>query len=138
MKRNTIEEIRQVLDAIEQGKEVQYQSVSKTNSDEWIDLTSRGAALNFFDYCFRIKPEKPEKKWRPFKDADEFIKAAGGLGAIWIKPKKANQMQLVTSINAYDSDPIHSGFSWKSYKNLLEDYTFADGRPCGILEEDAQ
>lgn len=102
MERNTIQEMREILDAIEAGK-----------------------------------PEEPKNKWRPFKNVDEFIKAAGGLGAIWLKCKTTYLTLFVIGIDNKDKDrPIRVGTCWESFDKLLEYYTFADGTPCGV-EEDA-
>lgn len=136
MKPNTIKEMKEILDAIEQGKTIQYQSVHETHRNDWIDHTYSDAALNFFDYRYRIKPEEPKKKWRPFKDVDEFIKAAGGLVAIWLKDKENLQLELVTSINYRASfEPIRLANSWVCLSVLLLNYTFADGTPCGVEED---
>lgn len=130
MEHNTIKEMKDILDAIEQGKEVQWYSVK---SDVWFDSVN-GSYPNFHDCKYRIKPEK---KWRPFNNLEEFINAAGGLGAIWLKRKDINRMQLVISIDYDDNDqPIRVCSVWESFNKLLENYTFADGTPCGI-EEDA-
>lgn len=81
-------------------------------------------------------PEEPKKEWYPFDNVDEFLKAAGGLNAIWLKRKADNQMILVTSIgNSDSSDPIRLTSSWVSLSDIFEHFTFADGTPCGVEED---
>lgn len=128
---NTIAEMRTILDAIEQGKEVQFRLIDGRN--EWVKFVLK--TPDFCSYRYRVKPEEPEKKWRPFKDADEFIQAIGGLGTCWFRRKSDGQLQLLTVIERKDKDvPIRLA-GWMSFNTLLFDYTFADGTPCGVLEE---
>lgn len=134
MEPNSIKEMKEIIDAIEQGKDIQYKCIND-DDDTWDDFSPVNP--DFITFRYRIKPEEPKKKWRPFKDVDEFITAAGGLGAIWLKDKENLQLELVTSINYRASfEPIRLANSWVCLSVLLLNYTFADGTPCGV-EEDA-
>lgn len=136
MERNTIKEMKEIIEAIEAGKPIQCKCVSDGDDGVWEDTTNN-AYPNFYYCVYRIKSEEPKKKWRPFNNLEEFINAAGGLGAIWLKRKDINRMQLVISIDYDDNDkPIRVCSVWESFNKLLENYTFADGTPCGV-EEDA-
>lgn len=128
MRFNTIDEMIEICQAIKDGKEIEYYN---RFSREW---ASASLPVNFAALCYRIKPEEPKKKWRPFKDVDEFLKAAGGLGAIWLKCKFSNSMLLVTAIDGRDCcNPIRLT-AWVGFSNLFDDFTFADGTPCGVEE----
>lgn len=133
MAHNTIAEMRQILDSMEQGRPIQAQTVNTDCPDEWDNYTSN--TPNFFAFRYRIKPEPPKKKWRPFKDVDEFIKAAGGLGAIWVKRKADNRLVLVSSIDNSSGDCVFLTLCWVSFSCLFDCYTFADGTPCGVEEQ---
>lgn len=130
---NTIAEMRTILDAIEQGKEVQFRLIDGRN--EWVKFVLK--TPDFCSYRYRVKPEEPEKKWRPFKNVGEFLKAAGGkFSAIWLNCKDINRMQLVTALDYEDENkPICVGTNWESFDALLMYCTFLDGTPCGVLEE---
>lgn len=131
MAHNTIAQMRQILEALEQGKPIQAQTVNTDCPDEWDNSTSN--TPNFFAFRYRIKPDEPQKKWRPFKDVNEFIKAAGGLGAIWLKEKYSNSAFLIFG---YTNDLLLINNSWANFGFVLKIYTFLDGTPCGV-EEDA-
>lgn len=131
MKHNTISEMRNIIDALEKGRKVQFQQIG--TKDEWREYN--GNTPNFFSFRYRIKPDEPKKEWYPFNSVDEFLQAAGGLTAIWLKRKADNQMILVTSIdNSDSSDPIRLTSSWVSLSDIFEHFTFADGTPCGVEE----
>lgn len=55
MERNTIQEMKAVLDAMEQGKEVQYQQIGTNDWEKYA-----GKTPNFFSFRYRIKPETEE------------------------------------------------------------------------------
>lgn len=129
MKKHTITEMKEIIEAIDQGKAVQWYD-SATNT--WRDFDFNHDNPNF-NFEHRIKPEEPKKRYRPFKDAEEFIKAAGGLGAIWLKDDNTNSAFLITG---HTNDLLLINNSWANFGFVLKIYTFADGRPCGV-EEDA-
>lgn len=129
MERNTIAEMKEILDALEQGKQIQWYDSDK---DTWIDFDINHGNPNF-NFIHRIKPEEPKKRYRPFKDAEEFIKAAGGLGAIWLKDDNTNSAFLIIG---YTNDLLLINNSWLNFGFALKTYTFLDGTPCGV-EEDA-
>lgn len=135
IRRNTPSEMREVIDAIEAGKPIQYKCVSDGETGIWQDTIE--VAPNFHFNVYRVKPEAPKKLWRPFRDVQEFINAAGGLGAIWLKRKTGRYAMQVTSIEYADNsaEPICVDYTWLSLDNVFEGYTFADGRPCGVEEE---
>lgn len=138
MKRNTIAEMHLIIDAIAEGKKIQFQNLDTNHPGEWKDIpVDRDFCPNFADAVHRIKPEEPEKRWRPFKDVQEFINTAGGLGAIWLKRKTGRYAMQVTGIEYADNsaEPICVDYTWLSLDNVFEGYTFADGRPCGVEEE---
>lgn len=128
MELNTIKEMKEILDAIEHGKKIEAWS---DYYGKWIDGVN---TPNFRDYHYRIKPEEPKKKWRPFKDLDEFIKAAGGLGTIWLKCKEDGKLLIVTAMDTRDCHLTIHVSGWYSFAELLTFFTFADGTPCGVEE----
>lgn len=132
MERNTIQEMKSILDAIEQGKAIQR--CCDVENNKWEDFVT--LRPNFGYNIYRIKPEEPKKKWRPFKNVDEFIKAAGGLGAIWLKRKTDGVFRIVTALENNCVTCIRLSATWESFESIFRDWTFTDGTPCGV-EEDA-
>lgn len=128
MERNTIEEMKAVIDGIESGKDIEF---LRDDNSTWEDTPNRRP--DFLHCKYRVKPEQPKKQWRPFKNVDEFLKGAGWLGTIWLKHKKTNYLHLVTCFN--DTAIYVTTYGWKRVESLLGYYTFADGTPCGVEED---
>lgn len=136
--RNTPEEMLQIIEALISGKKVQFKHIGTNCTDKWNDYEC--ISPDFFSYRFRIKPAEPQKKWRPFKDTAELFAHNNGHNILWLKDITKNKAdcwtRLVTlyseSTIAFDTD------SEFTMEGLLENFTFADGTPCGVLvEEDA-
>lgn len=129
MRNNTCKEMRQILDAIVQGTGIQFRRIDAGETGAWEDYDY--SPLNFADFLYRVKPEQ---KWRPFASVDEFLKAAGGLGMIWLKRKDNGAMHLVGGIDTEDKKlPIYLS-AWVSFAALFTDFVFLDGTPCGVKE----
>ena len=96
-----------------------------------------------------IKKEEPKSKYVPFKSKEEFIEAFHYHDnanysetedilmnyGMWLKDKNSHEIFLVTgvfnqSIHICDFD------SDESWGELLNEYTFLDGSPCGRLKEE--
>lgn len=122
-----------IIQAFADGKTIQ---AIDPYEDEWVDQ----AGLNFkalFERQYRIKPEQ---KYRPFKDAEE----------CWEEMLKHQPFGWVKSIDNKDSEVfIHCTAITKEdgiltgideipfpYCGMFNNYTFADGTPFGIKEEE--
>ena len=98
--------------------------------------------------CIIVKKEEPKPKYVPFKSKEEFIDAFHYHDnanysetedilmnyGMWLKDKNSHEIFLVTgvfnqSIHICDFD------SDESWGELLNEYTFLDGSPCGRLKE---
>lgn len=108
-------------------------------------------------YCyglFYLLKEPEEEKFRPYKDTDEMIEdfkkrynAYGGWSGkdnpmynpmIWIKTKGAEKNKyLITRFHENTNVTMNFGQDvfTTSLPTLLDDYTYLDGSPCGIMEE---
>ena len=105
---------------------------------------------------FYLAEEFTENKFRPYKDTDEMIEdfkkrynSYGGWSGkdnpmynpmIWIKSKTTGFRHLVTD---YEDNCDHCNKSriWigsfsLGLKELFDEYTYLDGSPCGIMEEE--
>lgn len=132
-RRNTLSEMREVIDAMESGKSIEFKYVGDSETARWFD--NRNTPPDFINCVYRVKPEETKKNLRPFKTVQEFINAAGGLGAIWLKRKTERYAFQVNGIDyAVNATPICIDSAWLSFDNVFECYTFADGRPCGVEE----
>ena len=116
-----------------------------TNMDDgYFEVDNEG----YWD-CIILKKEEPKPKYVPFKSKEEFIEAFHYHDnskysetedilmnyGMWLKDKNSHEIFLVTgvfnqSIHICDFD------SDESWGELLNEYTFLDGSPCGKLMEE--
>ena len=116
-----------------------------TNMDDgYFEVDNEG----YWD-CIILKKEEPKPKYVPFESKEEFIEAFHYHDnanysetedilmnyGMWLKDKNSHEIVLVTgvfnqSIHICDFD------SDESWGELLNEYTFLDGSPCGRLKEE--
>ena len=125
-KEQTAERIK-VMQAYVEGKKIQ---ITNKGENEWYDFQSSSIPTwNFEEFDYRIAPER---KYRPFNDADEAFQEAKKHG-FWVNEKSSGYYHVITFIG---SGLVYIGESEFEYEELLDKFTWADdGTPCGILEE---
>lgn len=136
MNRSQAKELLPIIQAFAEGKIIQ----SRRINGMWIDLEMK-TALNIISLIdepqkYRIKPEP---KYRPFANAEECwqeMQKHQPFG--WMKDKERGYKVTVTRVN----DDENTGFmaingksEW-TLEGLMDYYTFADGTPFGIKEEE--
>ena len=101
--------------------------------------------------CIIEKKEEPKPEYVPFESIEEFVerytevKEGTEFGTfednllqcgMWIKSKDDDDLSQVTVIREYGIciDTMSTFVSWK---NLLDDFEFIDGSPCGKLMEES-
>ena len=146
MLRKEAKELLPIIQAFAEGKEIQY----RNSFNEWIDI-KKNEGLSFIKtpLDYRIKPES---QYRPFKTREEcWNEMLKHQPFGWIYSKNESCYYCIISV---DEDKIelspdmypHSETTPKEYYlensyvdfvTALEDYeyTFADGTPFGIKEE---
>jgi hypothetical protein len=132
MTREEIKKVLPVIQAFTEGKVIQ----TKNGDETWITI-GKETDLNIeslaeYPDCFRVKPEP---KYRPFKDADEcWQEMLKHQPFGWLREKKRN---VYTQIGFMHTEGIQgtSGGS-SNYKAFFDCFSFADGAPFGILEEE--
>lgn len=132
MNRNQAKELLPIIKAFSEGKEIE--GLYKETKSPWFkikDMDFNGGII------FRIKPDP---KYRPFKDAEE----------CWQEMLKHQPFGWVKSTDNKDSEVfIHCTAITKEdgiltsideisfpYCDMFNNYTFADGTPFGIKEEE--
>lgn len=125
MNRKTAKDLLPIIKAFSEGKCVE----TKTSSG-WISIENMGFVGNPLQY--RIKPEP---KYRPFKDAKEcWQEMLKHQPFGWVKCKEDGSLGLITLIISEENIFIN-GVGCNS-ERTMRGFTFADGTPFGILEED--
>ena len=134
MTREEAKALLPIIQAYAEGKTIQTKI--KTDSagltEKWIDVINPDLDGNLS--CYRIKPEPT---YRPFKDAEECwqeMQKHQPFG--WAKDKNTGIYKLMTLIGNGEYDyvvGIECGFC---LERIFEYYTFADGHPFGVKEEE--
>lgn len=119
-----------VIQAAKEGKQIQHKGLDQ---DEWTD--TKTPSWNFLSYDYRIKPEP---KYRPFKNADEFLVAQKEHG-LYIHCRDFGGYVFVQEVDdrcVYWPHQRDKGLVTVPFSILISDfYHWQDGTPCGILEE---
>ncbi len=126
MDRNQAKELLPIITAYSEGKEIQIQHIDGTWQDAKYLNLGRGLIYHI----------KPEPKYRPFKDAEEcwheirkhepFIK--------YKTIESSKDVYLI--IQRIKTDGIETDVERLDFETAFECFTFADGTPFGILEEE--
>lgn len=120
----TTQEKIAVMQAFVEGKEIE---VKKCGIEQWVQISR--PIWDWGDCEYRIKPEHPKPKVRPYKDAEELMEAIKVHGS-WVKDRKGNYHSIMAI--------VFEGGKWTingmSPEWCLDNVTFADGTPFGVEE----
>ena len=125
-----VKSVMNIIQAFADGKTIQ---AIDPYEDEWVDQ----AVLNFkalFEGQYRIKPEHT---YRQFKDAEECWQEMLNHHPFgWLKGDKC--FYNIVSVSNIDVSManVSGDIVILNFSDVMEDNTFADGTPFGILEED--
>lgn len=135
MDRERAKELLPIIQAFAEGKKVEMALFDNDGAiSEWADVHFPKWLDN---HIYRIKPEP---KYRPFEDAEECweeMQKHKPFG--WLINKHNHGRQIIESMGPmFTSDGIDVliGSTWKSFAYIFEQYTFVDGIPFGIKEDE--
>lgn len=123
-----------VLNAFNSGKKIQKRGVLLTPmSDGWVDINDYDT-WDFGSFEYRIKPEK---KVRPYTEQKQFLEDMRAHGpmlfhkySLWTRSIKAlHESFQCVYFNMENENEV-------DLKTLVEDWTWQDGHPCGIITEE--
>lgn len=126
-----VKSVMNIIQAFADGKTIQ---AIDPYDDEWCNQTK----LNFealFEGQYRIKPET---NYRPFKNAEEcWTEMLKHQPFGWIKSKEAKEdvYFTITGLTNTCGFMLNSP-GGRSFSGLYDYYTFADGTPFGVKEEE--
>lgn len=93
---------------------------------------------------FYFIEEQKEKKFRPYRDSDEMVEdfkkrfnicvQPYEMPLIWIKIKDTDKKYLVVRFASSLTICHYAEVYTSTLEDLVEDYTYLDGSPCGIEE----
>ena len=134
MDRNQAKEFYPILQAFAEGKVIEFKTkpgtISTSIPNEWTEMED----IHFWSNVeYRIKPEP---KYRPFKDAEEcWQEMLKHQPFGWIKGKEDEYHTFITTVDNNDDMSLSGNSGW-SFIGIMKYYTFADGIPFGIKEEE--
>ena len=137
MTREESKQLLPIIQAFAEGEIIECRTKPGTISagipNEWTEIKEIGF-WNGIEY--RIKPET---KYRPFENAEECWQEMQKHQPIgWVKSKEATEdvyFTITGLTNATHGVMLNSPGGW-SLSGLFDYYTFADGTPFGIKEEE--
>ena len=135
MNRNQAKKFYPILQAFAEGEAIECRTKPSALSKSWQDMNdwTEMKEIEFWNNTeYRIKPEP---KYRPFKNAEEcWAEMQKHQPFGWVKDRDGDK----TFIGSINSD--NSIFTCSSeilfLKELFEDFTFVDGLPFGVKEEE--
>lgn len=128
MDRNQAKEFYPILKAYAEGRTIECRTKPSTLSKGWQDM-NEWTEMKEIEYWhnveYRIKPE-PKLNYRPFKNAEEcWAEMQNHQPVGWTKLIGSIEYSFITDVD----DTIR-------YSDAIKEYTFADGTPFGIKEEE--
>lgn len=134
MTREEAKQLLPIIQAFAEGEIIECRTKPGTISagipNEWTEIKEIGF-WNGIEY--RIKPDT---KYRPFKDAEECwqeMQKHQPFG--WLKSKYDGHLTLITVVDNEDMMALSGNSGW-DFLCILKTYTFADGTPFGMKEEE--
>ena len=128
MNRKEAAELLPIIQAYAEGKAIESRCV-KGDKSLWYDDEDPSFDN---DLEYRIKQEK---KYSPFKDAEECwqeMQKHQPFG--WLKDKNDGHLTLITVVDDEDMMALSGNKGW-DFLGILKTYTFADGTPFGVKIE---
>ena len=134
MTKEEAKEFYPILQAYAEGKAIECRTkpgtISTSIPNEWTEMKEIGF-WNCVEY--RIKPEP---KYRPFKDAEECWQEMLKHEPFgWIKGKEDEYHTFITTVDNNDEMSLSGNNGW-SFIGIMNNYTFTDGTPFGMKEEE--
>ena len=133
MTREEAKELLPIIQAFAEGKTIEI-----GDNIGWKDLIVESPKFYCKPSCYRIKPEP---KYRPFNNAEEcWAEMQKHKPFGWVRGNSSGHYKHINNlytnnISFQETEIAESGnFEW-SLSDLLESYTFADGTPFGIRDE---
>lgn len=140
MNRQQVKELLPIIQAYAEGKQIE---IKTKEGKSWSTLEEDDIQYLDFKKCdFRIKPEP---KYRPFRTVQECLSEMQKHQPFgWLKDKNKDSelrnIQALTEEMSTMTDRVYlRGIrlidGWHIFEEAVEEYTFADGTPFGILED---
>lgn len=131
----TTKEMIEVMQAYERGEQIEYRIKDFMRDDEWYVQKSI-PEWDWRTYDYRVKPKPTYKQ---YKNADEFLAAQKEHG-MWLASQRVSGYFMPVKIISQNVEICATNTQdfyvprEISFKELLNNYIWQDGTPCGIKE----
>ena len=134
MTREEAKQLLPIIQAFAEGEIIECRTKPGTISagipNEWTEIKEIGF-WNGIEYRIKTDP-----KYRPFKDAEEcWQEMLKHQPFGWIKGKEDEYHTFITTVDNNDDMSLSGNSGW-SFIGIMNNYTFADGTPFGMKEEE--
>lgn len=132
MNREEAKHLSDVFKAYSEGKTIQ---IKRCGRQTWSDIAYPNACWYIDKYEFRIKPEP---KYRPYKNAEEFLKGQKEHGDMLYNRVNGEYHHPVQVRNGGINVMYENNTTYHTFAELLKssyNYTWQDGAKCGIIED---
>lgn len=144
--------IKDLKDVVQNECSKFYGEIKEIKNEKYCNRFYKKDGYSYSYNLFYLVEEPKENRFRPYSNPDEmiedFVKRYSQYNGfkgnanpmynpmIWIKSKSTGFRHLVTDYgdNSYDCNCVWIGAFSIVFKELLDDYTYLDGSPCGIEE----
>lgn len=136
MTKEKAKHLSDVLKAYSEGKTIQYKFYDNIGKlYVWKDLTE-SIIIDFRYGEYRIKPEP---KYRPYANAEEFLEAQKEHGPM-LRPHFDKMSFMPLQVSGESNYIVLNAKAYESlsFKKLIDDkwyWVWQDGTPCGVEEE---
>nr|WP_303108286.1 hypothetical protein [uncultured Prevotella sp.] len=130
MTRKEAAELLPVIQAFSEGRIIEFSSITDV-SKAWREVTEFPVGMIKY-FKFRIKPES---KYRPFKNAEECLAEMQKHQLFgWVKNQ--GLYRNIANVMSYSITFADNEARDVNYEQAFKNYTFTDGTPFGIKEEE--
>lgn len=133
MNRNQAKEFYPIMQAFAEGKVIECRT--KPSAVKGTDIPNDWTEMKEIEFWNNIEYRiKPEPKFRPFKNAEECCQEMQKHQPFgWVKSTLFKDLDLVQRVTTLY---VEINRDIIDYKDALEKFTFADGTPFGVKEEE--
>lgn len=135
----TIEEQIKILKAYKDGKKIQRKCIN-TRILPWTDVPGKDHVFNFQDYEYRVKPKEIYRPYSMDEFKQVFIQEAFCKAPLVTSKQTSDMNYCIISFGRDTVTILHENGDRESlsYALMLNCFTWLDGRPFGVKEEERQ
>lgn len=131
MTREEAKQLLPVIQAFSEGRPIQYR-IKDNKSAKWNDVDKNYHEFSPHSFMYRIKPEP---KYRPFANAEECLAEMQKHQLFgWVKNQ--GLYRNIANVMSYSITFADNEARDVNYEQAFKNYTFTDGTPFGIKEEE--